>query len=288
MDRDISTGDTGKYSLIFEEADGLSYFISRPLLDEHNILVVFTTRRGGVSPDPYASLNLAFHVGDNPDKVVKNRDLVCRRLGLDATRMVCAEQVHGAEAAVVGELEAGRGAMCLQDSIPGVDALITADQSIPLTLFFADCVPVILVEPNKRVISVVHAGWRGMYGEVIGASVRTMVSAYGVHPGNLIAFIGPAIGGCCYRVGADVAEKFSHKFTDVAGWLDGATLNLRELGKMQLVGNDIPPGNVYQCDGCCSSCRNDLFFSYRADGGTTGRQAAITAILPDTNKDTNK
>ncbi|OIO84647.1 MAG: hypothetical protein AUK32_08400 [Candidatus Aquicultor secundus] len=277
----MNTYNTGNYGLTFEKSGGVDYFISRPLLDEHNILVVFTTRRGGVSTDPYASLNLAFHVGDNPDNVIKNRDIVCRRLGLDAARMVCAEQVHGAEVAVIGKFEAGRGAVSLKDSVPGVDALITADPFIPLTLFFADCVPVVLVEPNKRVISVVHAGWRGMYGEVIGNSIRMMVSTYGVHPSNFTAFIGPAIGGCCYQVGADVAEKFSHKFTHTASWLNGTTLHLKELSKLQLIENGIPPGNIYRCDGCCSSCRNDLFFSYRADGGTTGRQAAIAAILPD-------
>lgn len=272
--------DNGDYALTFEESGGLSYYVSRKMLEEHKILVVFTTRRGGVSAEPYTSLNLAFHVGDDKDNVIKNREIVSRHLGLDYARMICAEQVHGAEVAIVGVPEAGRGSMSLEDCIHGVDALVTADQLIPLALFFADCVPVILVEPDKRVVSVVHAGWRGMYDEVIGNSIRAMVSKYGVQTRDMVAFIGPSIGGCCYQVGLDVAMKFTHKFSPADGWLDGTSLDLHELGRMQLAQSGISPGNVYLCDNCCTSCHNDLFFSYRADGGRTGRQAAIAAILP--------
>lgn len=267
------------YSLTFESSDGLSYYISRRLLDEHGMLAVFTTRQGGIGLGPYSSLNLAFHVGDDPRTVIKNREAVCRLFNLDPAVVTCAEQVHGSEIAAVTDLNAGAGAFSIEDSIKGVDALITDREFTPLALFFADCMPVILVEPQKRAIGVIHAGWRGVYGQIIERAVAAMVQRWLVSPGKLLAFIGPSIGGCCYQVGSDLRERFTERFDVSHNWLHGDKIDLRALGQSQLIKSGIEAGNVYLNNDSCTSCRNELFFSYRAESGKTGRQSALAAIV---------
>lgn len=243
------------------------------------ILAVFTARKGGVSREPYSSMNLAFHVGDNRKSVLKNRDLVCSLFDLDFRRMVCAEQVHGTKVAIVGKRDIGKGALSLESSVRDVDALITDQPFTPLTLFFADCVPVILVEPEKRVVSVTHAGWRGVYGNIVGNVIKSMVSPRSELAAGLLAFIGPSIGGCCYQVGGDLIRMFSQRFANSKNWLHGDRIDLGEIVRMQLIESGMAAPNIYICEDCCTSCHNEVFFSHRAGRGTTGRQAAIAAIL---------
>ncbi len=267
------------YDLTFETVNGISYYISKHLLEGHGILVTFTTRIGGVSRAPYSSLNLAFHVGDDPELVLENREIVCNLFGLEPARIVCAEQVHSNEVAIVTKRDIGKGALSLGGTIKGVDALVTDQRMIPLSLYFADCVPVILVELQKRIVSVIHGGWRGIYGNIIGNAAKTVVSLWPEHPAELLAFIGPSIGDCCFQVGEDLARTFSKRFRNSESWLHGDRIDLREIARMQLVESGVPAPNIYACEDCCTSCHNDSFFSYRADGGTTGRQAAMAAIL---------
>ncbi|MDI6716635.1 MAG: peptidoglycan editing factor PgeF [Actinomycetota bacterium] len=272
-----SKGKISDYSLEFKVTNGLSYYISSLLLEKHGILVVFTTRRGGVSAEPYASLNLAFHVGDDRDCVLKNREILCNTLGIDLKRMVCAEQVHGASVALVDEKAVGKGAFSIDESIPDTDSLVTGQENIPLALFFADCVPVILVEPKRRMIAVVHAGWKGIYKDIISNTLKLMSFDKSLDKKNLLAFIGPSIGVCCFKAGTELIRNFSARFNG-QDWLQKDRIDLRSLAKRQLIENCVLPKNIYACDNCCTSCRKDTFFSYRAEGGKTGRQAAMAMI----------
>lgn len=267
------------YSLTFESKDGIEYLISRPLFDNHHILVAFTGRQGGVSSEPYSSLNLAFHVGDDTGDVIENRKRICALFNLNHDDLVCAEQVHGNEVALVGEHDAGRGALAFENAIKGADALITSDSMVPLALFFADCTPVVVVDKERRVVGVAHAGWRGIYSDIIEATVESLCRVQSSAKQDLLAFIGPSIGGCCYQVGPDLIEKFGARFSDISGWLNGSCLDLREIAVSQLTKSGLLVDNIYTCNNCCTSCRNETYFSYRADHGVTGRQAAITAVL---------
>ncbi|MBE0447704.1 MAG: peptidoglycan editing factor PgeF [Actinobacteria bacterium] len=267
------------YSLSLETVDELSFYISRPLLDRHRILAVFTMRQGGTSLEPYSSLNLAFHVGDDTKTVIRNREAVCQLFGIDPTRITCAEQVHRAEVAIVTDPDTGAGALSFEDSIKGVDALISDRRFAPLMLFFADCIPIILVDPQKRVVGVVHAGWRGIRAEIIKNAIEMITRSWLVVPDRIIAFIGPSIGACCYQVSNDLIRKFSDQFKGNRDWLYGDRVDLRALGRSQLVKSGIQVDNIYLCNDCCTSCQSEIFFSYRAEAGKTGRQAALVAII---------
>jgi hypothetical protein len=240
---------------------------------------VFTGRRGGDSAGQFSSLNLAFHVGDDDKTVIRNREKFFAALGLDCKRAVCAEQVHGTQVVLAGNTDAGKGAMSFETSIKGADGLVTDQVQLPLALFFADCVPVILVDKKKRIIAVAHAGWRGIYGYIVNNAVKTLNALRSTQAKSLLAFIGPSIGGCCYQVSADLLGKFSARFGAYGNWLIEDRIDLRALAANQLAEAGLQTHNIYTCGSCCTSCENKEFFSYRADGGKTGRHAAIAAIL---------
>jgi YfiH family protein len=262
-----------------ETTNGCSYYLAKELLSEYNILVAFTGRAGGVSREPFKGLNLGFHVGDDPENVIANRRAISEALNIDFNRMTCAEQVHGSTVALVDETTAGRGAFSFNDSISGVDALIVDRPNIPLALFFADCVPVVIADPYRKVVAVVHAGWRGVLDRIIEKAVSSMMEFGDASIDNMIAFIGPAIGGCCFEIGEDLLKRFQERFEDEGLWLSaGNRIDLRELARLQLDKCGIESDRATVLD-FCTVCNSDLLFSYRAENGITGRHAAIINIF---------
>lgn len=242
----------------------------------------FTTRGGGVSTGPYASLNTAFHVGDRADRVRENRVLLCRALGIEPDKIVAGSQVHGDRVAVVGEAEQGRGALSFEDSLPGVDALVTDVPGLPLACFYADCVPVFLLDPVRRVVALAHAGWKGTVARIGLKTVQKMSAVFGTDPKDCLAGIGPSIGPCCYEIDGGVLEQFEGSFpywedlvvpVGPGKWrLDLWQANKRTLAKAGLLNKNI------EVAGLCTFCLNKLFFSYRSQGGTTGRMASLIML----------
>lgn len=217
---------------------------SPKLLRERSNLIVFTNRTAG---------NLAFHVGDDRKKVAKNRRRLFKLLGLDINRLTTANQVHGTKVVRVTEKEVGSGAFSDEDAIPLTDALITNLKNTPLAVFLADCLPVILVDYFKQVIGVVHAGRKGVQSEIVPETLRLVKKSFASSPGDVLAFVGPGIGSCCYPI------------------------DLHQIVVEQLMSEGILKEHISMSEEC-TSCRNDLFFSYRKEK-TCGRQAAIAAIL---------
>lgn len=241
-----------------------------------------STRLGGVSKPPFESLNLALHVGDEPAAVGENRRRFCRALGLSEERLCTAEQVHGERIVRVTAAEAGRGARAYADAIAGTDALMTDVPGIPLLLCYADCMPVLLLDPVHKAAAVVHAGWKGTALGIAGKTVRAMQAAFGTRPEDCLAAIAPAIGASCYEIGEDVAAKFQAAFPAfgekivrrVSGrpHLDLWQANYRQLEAAGLLSRHIEIAAV------CTACNTGLFFSYRAEKGTTGRIGAMIAL----------
>ena len=237
----------------------------------------FTTRHGGVSAAPYDSLNLGAHVGDDLAQVQANRRRVWHDLGAAETRVALAEQVHGSEVAVVS---AGSGSM----PIAGADALVTNTPDLLLMLLFADCVPVYLVDPVRKVVGLAHAGWRGTAVNIAGKTLQTMVQEFGCVPSACFAAVGPSISGDSYEVGPEVADQFrslpgSRASSVVMPRREmGGTynLNLRAVIFGQLLYAGLPAGSIAVCDEDPFRNRRD-FFSYRRDG-VTGRMAAFLGI----------
>lgn len=238
----------------------------------------FTTRKGGVSVAPYDSLNLGAHVGDEPAQVMANRRRVWHDLGIAEGNVVLAEQVHGDKIAVVT-------AGAVSAPMSGVDALVTNTPGLILMLFFADCVPVYLVDPIKKVIGIAHAGWRGTAADIAGKTLQTMIQEYGCVPSVCFAALGPSIGEGSYEVGPEVADRFRSMpgaraanvvtpRSDLGGTYN---LNLRAVIFGQLLAAGVPAGAIAVCDEDTFRNKRD-FFSHRRDGAATGRMAAFLGI----------
>lgn len=177
-------------------------------MDGPDLLAVTTTRHGGASDGPYRGLNLAYHVADDPHRVAANRDDLCRTLGVDA--LTVADQQHGRQVAVVDHSLAGAGYRSDQearDRLGSVDGLVTDRPGAALAVLVADCGPVVLFDPVRRVLGVAHAGRRGTVLDVIGATVRTMVATFGTDPADLRAGLGPCIGQPSYEIGGPALEE---------------------------------------------------------------------------------
>ena len=203
---------------------------------------LFTTRRGGVSEGPYASLNLGHKTDDRPQNVAANRRVLAQELGLELSFM---RQVHGDE--VIAVSRPGR-------ELPQADAQVTASRGVGLAALVADCLPIALV--GDGAVAIVHAGWRGLAGGVIEAA------AHGLR-GPVHAAIGPGAGPCCYQVGEEVRSRFGS---------DGPTLDLKAIAREQL--QRAGASEIHDV-GLCTMCAPELFFSHRRDGGVTGRQAGV-------------
>lgn len=177
---------------------------------------VVTTRQGGVSTGPYRSLNLGLHVGDEAELVVENRRRAAAAVGATLDDLAFGTQVHGIHAAIVGPGDAGRGARAPDDAFPATDALVTCSSRPVLVTLVADCSPVLLVDPEARVLATAHAGWRGTVKGVGAAAVKAMASL-GARPERIRAVIGPTVSPEVYQVGPEVAEAATAALGEQSG-----------------------------------------------------------------------
>lgn len=227
-----------------------------------NIRALVTTRHGGVSGGPYASMNLGTHVGDEPAAVAENRAILRRELPAEPRWL---EQVHGIE---VVEGEAAHG-------LPRADACIARTPGIVLAVMTADCLPVLLTDRAGSVVGIAHAGWRGLVSGVIESTIAAMKVA----PDELIAWLGPAIGPASFEIGGEVRDAAlaaqpaaAQAFVACAAgkWL----ADIYQLARLRLVRagiSHVSGGNF------CTVHDSDRFFSYRRDR-ETGRMASLIWI----------
>jgi polyphenol oxidase len=220
--------------------------------------VVFSTRLGGVSDGPYASLNLGRKTGDEPERVDENRRRLCDAVGADVERLVLNFQVHsaGINRAVAGE----RGVVG--------DGLWTDEPNLPVLALTADCVPIALAraDGNRPAVGVLHAGRLGLLEGVVAAGVSTL-------GGRPAAAIGPAIGPCCYEVGEEVAGPYRARFG--AGVVRSGKLDLWAAAEQAL--RHAGCASVERLD-LCTACNPELFFSYRRDGKPRGAQGVLARV----------
>lgn len=243
----------------------------------------FSTRLGGVSKAPFASLNLGLHTGDELADVQENRRRYCAAFGLDIRRSVTADQVHGEAVAVVTEQDCGRGALVYNTALPQTDALITQTPGLPLLLFFADCVPVYFLDPEHKAIGIAHAGWKGTVAKIGQKTLAAMAASFGTRSADCLAAVGPSIGPCCYEVDRYVYDKVSAAFgrtddllreTGPGKW----HLNLWAANRRQLEEVGVPAQNIVVAE-TCTSCNVHQYFSYRAEQGKTGRMGALMTLI---------
>lgn len=230
----------------------------------------FTTRSGGISGGPYASLNLGRATGDDDRAVAENHRRLAEHAGFDLARLATpARQVHGA-----GVVRAEKPAHAETDC----DAIVTGERGLAIGIRTADCVPLLLYAPAAARGGAIHAGWRGVAAGVVAAGVQAME----VPSGELIAAIGPSIGGCCYEVDdATLARvRAAAPETTVTPTRPGhARIDLVAGVRGQLRAAGVPDSSI-EIVGGCTSCDPALFFSHRRDKGTTGRHLAFLLRRP--------
>jgi polyphenol oxidase len=221
--------------------------------------VGFTTRVGGVSEGPYASLNLGRKSGDVPERADENRRLACVAIGADVEKLALNYQVHSDR--VLRAAPAMRGERA--------DGLWTDEPGLPVLAMAADCLPIALVraDADDPAVAVLHAGWRGLLAGIVAAGARALGG------GTLSAAVGPAIGPCCYEVGEEVAAPFRERFGDDV--VHGRTLDLWTSAERAL--HEAGVERVVRFDRC-TACEPETFFSHRRDAGRTGRQGVIAYV----------
>ena len=231
-----------------------------------------STRAGGVSAGPYASLNLGASVGDDAAAVAENRARLARSLGYAPERLVTTPQVHGTDVLVVDE-ETAPTALSVR-----ADILVTNRPGFLLMQRFADCVPILAWHPEAGAVGVAHAGWRGT---ALGVARRTVEALGELAEGDargVRAAVGPSIGPCCFEVGAEVVARFPEVDGAVSEGPRGRPhLDLWELNRRGLVQAGVAPEHV-EVAGVCTRCNPDTFFSHRALGYPAGRFGAAIGL----------
>ncbi|HVN55359.1 MAG TPA: peptidoglycan editing factor PgeF [Anaerolineaceae bacterium] len=257
----------------FKERDGLRYFQFETLRDLGVVQAIFT-RRGGVSPAPWNTLNLGGTVGDEVACVVENRRRCFAAVDRKVESLFDVWQVHSANVICTVSPRP------LQSAHQKADAILTDRPEITLFMRFADCVPIFLFDPKRRAVGLVHAGWVGTVNQIARAAVNAMRARYGSHPEDIYAGIGPSICASHYPVGEDVAEQVRQVFgADVAQILwqgkSQSHLDLWEANRLILVSAGIRKIEVSEV---CTAEHPEDWYSHRGEQGKTGRFGAIIAL----------
>jgi hypothetical protein len=262
------------------EENGVRYYRAWNLHTSRMVSHGFSTRIGGVSKEPYNTLNLGLAVDDEPEAVLANKRAFSAALNIDPERIVVPRQVHSNIVRVVTEADAG--ALDHSTAVADADALITNVPNLPLALHFADCVCIFLLDPVNRAIGVVHAGWRGTVSKIVSVAVDAMTREYGTKPGDIQAAIAPSICRCCFVVGKDTAEEIFKAFPHDSRILSQSSTDkwfadLKNANEVLLRQAGVPVANIAISEEC-TSCNSSEFFSYRRDG-KTGRMGGWMSLI---------
>ncbi|MGE5223816.1 MAG: peptidoglycan editing factor PgeF [Omnitrophica WOR_2 bacterium] len=259
--------------MTFQDSGNIRYYTFNSLSSQGITHAVFT-RRGGASPEPWAALNMGSTVGDSPERVEQNRRMAFQAVGCAYETMFDVWQVHSVDVVIA---EAPRPA---NQPHRKADAILTNRPGIPLFMRFADCVPILLYDPVRRVIGIVHAGWIGTVHKVLKASIEAMENHFGSRPPDLIGAIGPSIAPHHYEVGSEVVEQVGQAFKADARALlrnhnGGVQFDLWAANRLIL-----EQAGVQQIEiaGICTVCHLDDWYSHRGEHGKTGRFGALICL----------
>ena len=255
----------------------------------------FSTKPGGVSDqNGERVLSLGFTEWDTKDNVLENRRRFQSALGASDLQLVSLKQIHSD---VIHLFDVAPSQSCQGD------ASVTNRPGLLLGVQTADCVPILLVDPKKRAVASIHAGWRGTLQRIVVKAIGQLQMHFKSKPGDLFAAIGPSIGGCCYEVGTEVATQFLSQFAEAPEWFDefrtgdepnpiqwlnmmppghqpppkNVLLDLRKANRAQLLGAGVRASNIF-VSGLCTACSRDLLFSYRKEGPQSGRLLSVIGL----------
>ena len=203
--------------------------------------------------------NVKIRCIEEREKVLENRKRLAQSLGFNAKKIVEAEQIHGTKIALVGKNDWGR-------QIKGVDGLLTGEEEVFLLIKTADCVPVLFFDSCQKVVGIAHAGWKGILGGIILETIKLMQTQFGSKAKNILVGLGPAIGVCCYDVPKERALKFQRFGKEIVREKEGKWyLDLRGAIAKSLNQLGVPFSNI-EISSACTSCQNEVFFSFRKEG----------------------
>ena len=258
----------------FSQPDSVRYYTFESLQDAGVTQAVFT-RHGGVSGGPWSSLNVGLTVGDDPEKVARNRELSFAAAGRDVRTLSDSWLIHSDDVLIYDQPRPSD-----QYSPPKADIILTDNPEVSLFMRYADCVPILLVDPVRRAIGLAHAGWKGTVMKVAVRAFSAMAERYGSKPENLLAAVGPSIGPEHYEVGPEVVEQVQAAFGADAGELlpqfgDSTHLDLWAANHLTLAEAGVKEIEVA---GLCTAEHTDDWFSHRAEDGKTGRFGVLLAL----------
>jgi polyphenol oxidase len=259
----------------FENRQGVRCFTFDSMHQPGLVQAVFT-RQGGVSPTPWDSLNVGSTVGDDLARVAENKQRSLAAAGRDPDSIFDVWQVHGRDVVSTS------GPRPRHSAHQKADAILTGEPGVTLYMRFADCVPVLLYDPVRRVAGLVHAGWQGTVLRTAAAAVERMRAEYGSHPEEILAGIGPSIGPDHYEVGVDVIRQVqaafpqhTHDLLQTNGSQERAHLDLWLANQVVLEEAGV---KRIETAGLCTACDLDHWYSHRAEKGRTGRFGALIAL----------
>ncbi|MCI8889045.1 MAG: peptidoglycan editing factor PgeF [Hungatella sp.] len=284
MEHEIRWVRKGGSAVVREEKrEGVTY-LTFPILEESGLVSHgFSTRMGGVSQGIYASMNFTFTRGDNPEHVRENYRRMAKALSVDRHRMVLSYQTHTTNVRRVTARDEGKG-MEKERDYQDVDGLITDIPGITLVTFYADCVPLYILDPVHKAIGLSHSGWRGTVGRMGAVTLKAMKEAYGTRAEDVLCAIGPSICRDCFEVGEEVAAEFQKEF-DRRYWQELISVNERgryqldlwKANEIILRGAGVRPGSIETTD-ICTRCNPQYLFSHRAAGDKRGNLAAFLCL----------
>jgi hypothetical protein len=259
--------------------DKISFLESEILHNCPSVTHAFLTRWSGISEGNFSSLNFSTSVGDLATHVTRNWEILAEAFDIPVSQFLMINQVHGDRVLIADDLTQ-RSSL---DHPISCDAVLTTKRGLALGIKTADCVPILLFDGVKGIVGAVHAGWRGTVLNIAVKTVQTMIEAFQCNPSDILTAIGPAIGSCCYQVDEQVYTAFSKEASSYASAFRACNeqgkwmLDLAWVNRMHLLQSGIPENNI-SSTGLCTSCRTDIFFSHRAEKGTTGRQLNLIVI----------
>ncbi|MHB8203280.1 MAG: peptidoglycan editing factor PgeF [Desulfomonilaceae bacterium] len=250
-------------------------------VESYGAIAAFSFRNGGYSSGPYESLNFSSSYGDNETNVTRNLRTFSNHLGIESSGIIALEQEHGDTIVIVDHVP--------RTTMTG-DAIIAVNSGLYPSIKTADCLPILIIDPVKQISAAIHAGWRGTVLRITRKVVLTLINDFECNHENLIVALGPAIGLCCYEVDQTVlkplflqipwAEKFTAQTeTDPHQFFKKRRLDLVAINYQELINLGIFPENTHIVK-MCTSCNENKLFSYRRDGGITGRSIAVTGFRP--------
>jgi len=253
-------------------ATRLSYLRCQPL-DEAGFVNAFSTRLGGVSPFANGALSLGYSKADTRENVDKNRHRFLTAIGAQGWPILAMRQTHSADRYFVESLDPNVAHNpSLPQTEPKSDALVGRVNRVLLAVQSADCLPILIGDPKTRAMAAIHAGWRGTAGRITERTVADLMRNFGVNPRDALAALGPVACGQCYEVGTDVTRRFKQEFgywkklIKPIGSTDKAYLDIRAANVQQLEFCGFTPDRIFVAP-FCTMHQNELFFSYRMEGG---------------------